>query len=224
MIASDQWVTYMCILLAVYALVILYFVVRGARKNIDIKDYAVGNLGFPAWVVGLSLAASMTSAATFIINPGFIALYGFSGIISFALVLPIAAFISLIVFTKGFVKQGNAVKATTMAQWIGKRYNSKNYAFFFGIIALLLITFIVLINVGLTQVISKALNADPFLCFTFYHSFCIWLYDVWRCKFYGLHQYHSGYNYVYCGFDFNRFWLGVLFRRYKWYSRKTQCN
>ena len=162
MIASDQWVTYMCILLAVYAIVILYFVIRGARKNTDIKDYAVGNLGFPAWVVGLSLAASMTSAATFIINPGFIALYGFSGIISFALVLPIAAFISLIVFTKGFVKQGNAVKATTMAQWIGKRYNSKNYAFFFAIIAMLLITFIVLINVGLTQVISKALNADPF--------------------------------------------------------------
>lgn len=162
MIASNQWVTYMWILLAVYAVVILYFVVRGARKNTSIKDYAVGNLGFPAWVVGLSLAASMTSAATFIINPGFIALYGLSGVISFAAVLPIAAFISLIVFTKGFVKQGNAVKATTMAQWIGKRYKSKTYAFFFGIIALLLITFIVLINVGLTQVISKTLNADPF--------------------------------------------------------------
>lgn len=162
MIASNQWVTYMWILLAVYAVVILYFVVRGARKNTSIKDYAVGNLGFPAWVVGLSLAASMTSAATFIINPGFIALYGLSGVISFAVVLPIAAFISLIVFTKGFVKQGNAVKATTMAQWIGKRYKSKTYAFFFGIIALLLITFIVLINVGLTQVISKSLNADPF--------------------------------------------------------------
>lgn len=162
MIASNQWVTYMYILLAVYAVVILYFVVRGAKKNTNIKDYAVGNLGFPAWVVGLSLAASMTSAATFIINPGFIALYGVSGVISFAIVLPLAAFISLIIFTKGFVKQGNAVKATTMAQWIGKRYNSKNYAFFFGIIALLLITFIVLINVGLTQVIAKALNADPF--------------------------------------------------------------
>jgi sodium/pantothenate symporter len=110
----------------------------------------------------IKVAASMTSAATFIINPGFIALYGFSGIISFAIVLPLAAFISLIVFTKGFVKRGNAVKATTMAQWIGKCYNSKSYAFFFGIIALLLITFIVLINVGLTQVISKALGAEPF--------------------------------------------------------------
>lgn len=162
MTASNDWVTYISIVLAVYATVILYFVVRGAKKNTSIKDYAVGNLGFPSWVVGLSLAASMTSAATFIINPGFIALYGFSGIVSFAVVLPIAAFISLIVFTKGFAKHGNAVKATTMAQWIGKRYKSKNYALFFGIIALLLITFIVLINVGITQVISKALNAEPF--------------------------------------------------------------
>lgn len=152
----------MWVLLAVYAAVILYFVIRGAKKNTNIKDYAVGNIGFPSWVVGLSLAASMTSAATFIINPGFIALYGVSGVISFALVLPIAAFISLIVFTKGFVKQGNAVKATTMAQWIGKRYKSKSYALFFGITALLLITFIVLINVGITQVIAKSLNADPF--------------------------------------------------------------
>ncbi|WP_440120604.1 sodium/pantothenate symporter [Tenacibaculum sp. Ill] len=162
MIASERLVTYMYVLLAVYAAVILYFVIRGARKNTNIKDYAVGNLGFPSWVVGLSLAASMTSAATFIINPGFIALYGVSGVISFAIVLPIAAFISLIVFTKGFAKYGSTVKATTMAQWIGKRYDSKSYAFFFGIIALLLITFIVLINVGLTQVISKALNTDPF--------------------------------------------------------------
>lgn len=162
MIASEKLVTYMYVLLAVYAAVILYFVVRGARKNTNIKDYAVGSMGFPAWVVGLSLAASMTSAATFIINPGFISLYGVSGVISFAVVLPIAAFISLVVFTKGFAKYGSAVKANTMAQWIGKRYKSKNYAFFFGVIALLLITFIVLINVGLTQVISKALNVGPF--------------------------------------------------------------
>ena len=162
MIASDNLVTYMWVLLAVYAGVILFFVIRGARKNKNIQDYAVGNIGFPSWVVGLSLAASMTSAATFIINPGFIALYGISGLISFGLVMPIAAFVSLIVFTKGFAKQGKAVKATTMAQWIGKRYDSKNYSFFFAIAALLLITFIVLINVGLTQVISKSLNADPF--------------------------------------------------------------
>ena len=162
MVATNQWVTYMYILLVCYAIVILYFVVRGALKTNSISDYAVGSLGFPPWVVGLSLAASMTSAATFIINPGFIALYGISGVISYGIVLPVAAFISLIVFTKGFARYGSQVKAATMAQWIGKRYQSKRYAFFFGIAALLLITFIVLINVGITQVISKSINADPF--------------------------------------------------------------
>lgn len=162
MVATDDWVTYMWVLLACYAVVILYFVIRGARKSKSIADYAVGSIGFSPWVVGLSLAASMTSAATFIINPGFIALYGVSGVISFAVVMPVAIFGSLIMFTKGFVKQGNVVKATTMAQWIGRRYDSKNYAFFFALGAMLLITFIVLINVGVTQVISKSLNVEPF--------------------------------------------------------------
>lgn len=153
---------YMIALLIIYAAVILFFVIRGALRVKSISDYAVGNIGFSPWVVGLSLAASMTSAATFIINPGFISLYGVSGVISFGIVLPIAAFISLIVLTKGFAKYGSQVKATTMAQWIGERYQSKNYAFFMAIIALLLITFIVLINVGITQVIAKSLNADPY--------------------------------------------------------------
>ncbi|MGO4905676.1 sodium:solute symporter family transporter [Flavobacterium sp. W20_MBD1_R3] len=159
---SENWTLYVSLILVLYALVILFFVVRGALKAKSISDYAVGNIGFPSWIVGLSLAASMTSAATFVINPGFIALYGVSGFISFGIVMPIAAFISLVVFTKGFAKYGGQVKATTMAQWIGNRYNSNSYKFFFGIIALLLITFIVLINVGLTQVISKSLQADPF--------------------------------------------------------------
>ena len=54
------------------------------------------------------------------------------------------------------------MKANTLSQWIGNRYNNKSYKLFFAFIALLLITFIVLINVGLTQVISKALDAEPF--------------------------------------------------------------
>ncbi|WP_262732222.1 sodium/pantothenate symporter [Gaetbulibacter sp. NE] len=160
--ASEQWVIFMAILLVVYAAVILFFVIRGALKAKNISDFAVGNIKFPSWVVGLSLAASMTSAATFIINPGFIALYGISGVLSFGIVLPIAAFVSLIVLTKGFAKYGHSVKATTMAQWMGQRYKSKSYAFFMAVLALLLITFIVLINVGLTQVISKSLNTEPF--------------------------------------------------------------
>lgn len=152
---------YISVVLVVYAVLILFFVIRGALKTKSIADYGVGN-GFPSWIVGLSLAASMTSAATFVINPGFIALYGISGILSMAIVLPFAAFASLIFFTKGFAKYGKTVKANTMSQWIGNRFDNKAYKFFFAVVAMLLITFIVLINVGLTQVISKSLQVEPF--------------------------------------------------------------
>ncbi|MFO7720100.1 MAG: sodium:solute symporter [Gillisia sp.] len=162
MFATETWSLYVTILLILYAMVILFFVIRGMRKTKSIDDFAIGSKGFPAWAVGLSLAASMTSAATFIINPGFIALYGFSGILSFGIVMPIAIFFSLIFFTKAFQKYGSTVKALTMAQWIGKRYDSKAMTVFFGFMSLLLITFIVLICVGLTQIISKSLNMEPF--------------------------------------------------------------
>lgn len=150
------------ILLSLYALLILFFVVRGALKIKSIDDYALGSIQFTPWTVGLSLAASMTSAATFIINPGYISLFGWSAFISFAVVLPLAAFVSLVVLTKSFRKQGQTIKALTMAQWMGNRYGNKAYAFFFGVLSLLLITFIVLIAVGLTKVISKAVDGDEF--------------------------------------------------------------
>ena len=148
------------ILIAIYGAIILFFVVRGATKTKSISDYAVGSIQFSPIVVGLSLAASMTSAATFIINPGFIALYGLSGVLAFAVVMPIAIFISLIVLTKSFRQHGASVKALTMAQWIGKRFDSKGFALFFGVLSLLLITFIVLICVGLTKVLAGALNVE----------------------------------------------------------------
>jgi Na+/pantothenate symporter len=141
-----------------YMAVILFFVIRGARKSRSMADYAVGNIAFSPIAVGLALAASMTSAATFIINPGFIALYGISGVISYAIVLPIAALASLVILTKGFRKHGQSVKALSLAQWMGTRYNSKGYSLFFAFLSLLLVTFIVLIVVGLTKVISATLN------------------------------------------------------------------
>ena len=161
-LASQQLVTAGWILISLYALAILFFVVRGARKTKNIDDYALGSIMFSPVAVGLSLAASITSAATFIINPGFVALFGLSGVLSMAIALPLAAVISLAVLTKGFRKHGSTVKALTMAQWMGTMYKSKAYSIFFAVLSLLLITFIVLICVGLTKVISSALNLPEF--------------------------------------------------------------
>ena len=158
--ASSSQVLGTWILIAVYATVILYFVVKGAMKTKSLSDYALGNINFSPTSVGLSLAASMTSAATFVINPGFIANYGLAGFISFGIVFPLGSLVSLIVLTKSFQKYGQSIKALTLAQWIGKRYNSSAYSLLMAFLSLLLITFIVLIVVALTKVLSRSLNID----------------------------------------------------------------
>lgn len=145
------------VLMAVYVAVTLFFVIRGALKVKTIDDYTVGNVNFPPWTIGFALAASMTSAATFVINPGLVANFGISAFISYGLVYPAAAMVSLVVLTIGFRKFGSSVKAGTLAQWMGKRYESKGYELFFAFLSLLLLTFIVLIAVGLTKVIAQTL-------------------------------------------------------------------
>ncbi len=148
------------ILILVYALGILFFVIRGALKIGNIRDYAIGSIHFTPVAVGLSLAASITSAATFVINPGFIANYGISGVLSFGIFFPLASMISLVILTKSFRKHGKQFKALTLAQWIGDRYNSKVYAYIMALLSLLMITFIVLIVVAIAKVLAKSMNID----------------------------------------------------------------
>lgn len=158
--ATDLQVTGAWILIAIYASLVLYFVIKGALSIKSISDYAVGNVNFSPVAVGLSLAASITSAATFVINPGLIAVYGLSGVISFGIFFPLASMLSLFVLSKAFRKYGQSVNALTLAQWIGVRYKSKKYALMMAILSTLLLTFIVLILVAITKVLSKALNVE----------------------------------------------------------------
>jgi sodium/pantothenate symporter len=143
-----------------YAIAIIVLVVRGARRNKSVADYAVGNIAFSPIAVGLALAASTTSAATFIINPGLVAYFGLSAIFGLCIVLPLSMFVSLVVLTKGFRKYGESVKALTLSQWVGQRYQSKGFAVFFAFLSLVLVTFIVLILVGLTKVIAASLGLN----------------------------------------------------------------
>ena len=140
---------------------ILFYMVYKSRVSTDsLEVYAVGNRSFSPLSVALSLAASITSAATFIINPGFIALYGLSAFIAFGVVMPFAIYAALIIFIKRFRKYGMDVKSISIADWVGKRYDSRFLKILFGFLSMLLITFIVLICVGMTKVVSKALDAN----------------------------------------------------------------
>lgn len=148
------------ILFAIYGVFILYFVIKGSKGTKNIKDYAVGSFTFSPVYVALSLAAAMTSAATFVINPGLVATYGISGYLSFGVVFPIASLVSLVILTKSFRKYGQSVNALSLSSWIRNKYNSKLYGLFVAFLTVLLITFVVLILVAITKVISQALNAN----------------------------------------------------------------
>lgn len=150
------------LIIGIYMCFTLYIVYKGAQKTKNIKEFALGS-GFSPTVVGLSLAASITSAATFIINPGFVALYGWSAFLAMSVVLPIGLFISLIVLSKSFRKYGSSIKALTLAQWVGKRYDSPFFSVLMAFFSLLLLTFIVLICVGLTKVIASAVGAGELI-------------------------------------------------------------
>ncbi len=150
------------LIIGIYMCITLYIVYKGAQKTKNIKEFALGS-GFSPTVVGLSLAASITSAATFIINPGFVALYGWSAFLAMSVVLPFGLFISLIVLSKSFRKYGSSIKALTLAQWVGKRYDSSFFSILMAFFSLLLLTFIVLICVGLTKVIASAVGADELI-------------------------------------------------------------
>lgn len=155
---STQLVTATSILLALFIILILFFVFKGAQKTKSLSDYAIGSFHFSPIMVGLSLAATMSSAATFVINPGFVANYGLSGLLAFGVAIPCGMFLSFIILTKLFRKYGKEVKALTMAEWIGKRYDSKFMGLFFGLLSLLLISFMVMLCIAMTKVLSESLN------------------------------------------------------------------
>lgn len=157
-----SYATATIVLLALYAALLLFIAIRGALRTKSLEDFAVGSQHFSPVVVALSLAAGITSAATFVINPGFVALYGWSAFLAMSVVLPIGLFGSLVLLTKSFRRFGANVKALTLSQWMGNRFDSKGLALWFAVLSFLLLTFIVLICVGITKVLAPALGAGEF--------------------------------------------------------------
>lgn len=144
-----------------YAIGIVFLAVVGRRHRQTIESFAIGSRSSSPVFIGISLAANMTSAATFVINPGLVYLYGVSGFLGYAIAAPLGIFLGLTLMSKKFRKIGGEKKALTVPQWIGERYGDRRITLFFAILSLLQITFIVLIVVGLTIVVGRTLNV-PF--------------------------------------------------------------
>ena len=145
-------------LLIAYAAVIIYLAWRNRRRATDIESFSVGSRRVPPFFVGLSLAANMTSVATFVINPGLIHAYGWSGVVGYGMAAPLGIFIGLIVTSKRFRRVGDEYTVLTVPQWLGERYGDRRLTVFFALASMLQITFLVLIVTALVLVLMTVLQ------------------------------------------------------------------
>ncbi|MDD2999671.1 MAG: sodium:solute symporter, partial [Candidatus Riflebacteria bacterium] len=144
--------------LVLYVAVTLFLTIRGARRTKDLTSYAVGNRDIsPAWV-GLSLTAQLTSVATFVVNPGLVYHYGLSALMGLGFAAGLGIITGLCLLSGPFRAVGDKVKALTIPQWIGARYESKGLRLFFAVISLSLVSFIVLIAVAIALTLFSLLQ------------------------------------------------------------------
>jgi len=145
-------------LFVLYGLGIVALTWWNRRQAGSMESYAVGTRRVPPAFIGLSLAANMTSVATFVINPGLIYAYGWAGVVGYGMAAPLGIFVGLIVTSKRFRKVGDRFTVITVPQWIGERYGERRLTVFFAAVSLLQVTFLVLIVAGVTHVLTAVLH------------------------------------------------------------------
>jgi len=148
------------ILFSIYLVLTAWIGWRGQKKTSGFSSFALGNKDVHPVFVGITLAASVASAATFIINPGFIYVDGFSAWFHMVVGIGLGFMAMLYFLSFQFRRIGDENKALTIPDWIGKRYQSKGYALFFSVLNLLSFAFVVLLVGGISIVMQSLLGVS----------------------------------------------------------------
>lgn len=143
-----------------YIALVFYLSWVGMRRTRDIRGFSIGNKDMNPYVIGITLAASISSTATFVINPGFVYTHGVSAYLHYAIAAPLGILTAFLVLTRGFLRLGESSKAMTIPQWIYSRYSHRGLSLFFALINLLSITFVVLILVGCSLLVTGLFPVD----------------------------------------------------------------
>ena len=132
----------------------------GYRRTHGFGSFAVGNRAMNPYVVGVILAASVSSASTFIINPGFVFVDGFSAYFHMVIAVGISFIAMISILSFRFRRFGAQRGALTLPDWIGKRYESAGFALYFSILNLLSFAFVVLLVGGISIVMQSLLGVS----------------------------------------------------------------
>jgi len=145
MLAAD---IFKYVLSGAYVLLVYWLSWIGMRRTKDISGFSIGNKDMSPYLVGVTLAASIASTATFVINPGFVYVHGFSAYLHYGVAGSLGTLSAFILLSKGFLRLGGQNGALTIPDWIYHRYQHRGLSLFFALINLLSVTFVVLILFG----------------------------------------------------------------------------
>ncbi|GAB5415676.1 MAG: sodium/pantothenate symporter [Congregibacter sp.] len=137
-----------------YAALVYWLSIIGMRRTRSVEGFSIGNKDMSPYVVGITLAASIASTATFVINPGFVYVHGLAAYLHFGVAGSLGSLTAFLTLTRGFLRLGEAKGALTIPQWIFYRYQHRGLSLFFAFINLLSITFVVLILVGCSLLVT----------------------------------------------------------------------
>jgi len=141
-----------------YLLITTALAVRGMKRTKGIKSFALGGDMGPV-LVGITLAASIASTATFVINPGFVWADGLPALLHFGLAGTAGVLVGLILLSRGFRRLGEKHQALTLPHWVGARFGSRGMRTYFAALNLILaVCFVVLIVKGSGLVMSAILG------------------------------------------------------------------
>ncbi len=146
------------ILFGIYLVGTAYLGWLGHQKTDGFSSFAIGKGDLSPLVVGITLAASTASAATFIINPGFVYVDGLAAFMHLGIAVYLGFLLMLWLLSFRFRKLGDEMGALTIPDWIGKRYRSKGFSIYFSILNLLAFAFVVLLVGGISIVMQRLLG------------------------------------------------------------------
>lgn len=151
---------YAWIAIILFGLTFLGIAIYGSLRTKSAEGFATGNVSNP-YFIGMSLATTLTSAAVFVINPGLVYSMGMSAFLGFSVAANLGIIIGLFVLLGGFRKAGMGTQVMSVPQWIEKYYGGGlPVRLYYAIAGLLLVAYIVLIYVGLTNMITHLLGIN----------------------------------------------------------------
>lgn len=115
--------TWFWILLSIFILAMVAVIVVATKKTKTIDDFAISGANLGPVVLGLSFAATVMSAATFMGYPGYSHAWGFSNLWLY-LSLSVATPLGFLTVGKMIRKINIKQRSLSLPDWLGDYYNS----------------------------------------------------------------------------------------------------